>query len=189
MRKSLRGSLVLVGGALIASVMLECLSAMSVPADKDNSSENYLVSEDVKGVYGSSVESFSAAQTEEDFNWDAGEILIEAQENIIQIKVPALGEDVSFDLEMYPSKMGMDNQNKMIGIEKDASYLYLFQPNSYLLGKIVVHLGIVDNNTGEIYLTQFEESRFDYDGMYSKLSNGNYTDTELTDVELSYFSM
>lgn len=205
MNKNLQKNPVAIGRALIASIVLGSLLTISVQAEENKNSESYIVSEDIMGVYGNSVDSFSAAQVEEDLNWEVGDIFIEAQKDVVRIKVPALGEDVSFDLEMYPSKMGMDSQNKMIGIEKektsdrysivrfiiekDASYLYLFKTNSDLLGKIVVHLGIIDNYTGGIYLTQFEENQFNYDAMYSKLSNGNYTDTELTDIELGYFSM
>lgn len=205
MKKNLHKKIAAIGRTLIASIVLGSLSIIPVRAEESKNSENYIVSEDIKGVYGNSVDSFRAAQGKEDLNWEVGDIFIEAQEDAVWIKVPVLGEDVSFDLEMYPSKMGMDSQNKMIGIEKektsdrysivrfiiekDASYLYLFKPNLDLFGKTVVHLGIIDNYTGGIYLTQFEENQFNYDVMYSKLSNGNYTDTELTDIELGYFSM
>lgn len=176
----------------------------SVSAEDDKTSNDFLVCEDIKGVHSDSADSLSTVQTEEDLNWNAGDIFIKTYENTVHIEIPVLGEEASWDLEMYPSKMGMDSQNRMIGIEKelhdkyrilrfiaekDTSYLYLYKPNLHLLGKTVIHLGIADNTTDEVYLTQFEAELFDYDTMYSKISNGTYSDTELTDIELNYFSM
>ncbi len=203
--KSSWQKLIAVCGILIIGVMLGCLLTRPALTNEDTLSENHLAAVDVKGVYGSSVDSIKAAQTKEDFNWDAGKIFMEVDEALIRLNIPALGEKASFSLKIYPSTMGMDCANKIIGVEQDnlsnryriarfiieksASHLYLFKPNSDLLNKTIVHLGIIDTTTGEVYLTQFAGNQFDYDTMYSKLSNGSYTDTELANIELSYFSM
>lgn len=195
--------------SVIFSLMYSFTSCMPEASFSDeiivNDAKDNISIKNVKGIQVESINSIQMIEKEEDLNWVPEEIVLGIDERELQIGVTIEEEEIIFGLEMYPSKMGIDNQNRMIGIEnynssgkyniirfiieKEASLMYLFQPNSKYLGETVINLGILNTETGKVYLIQFVENQLDYELLYSKLSNKEYSDQDLMDQELSYFSL
>ena len=183
-----------------------CIGAVIIRNKSDSPLEAVysLTFENIKGIYSPSLEEVSFVESEADFNWDVDKLVMNIQDATIQVKLPINKEDVTFSLKMYPSNLGDECQNRMIGIadksskdykiirfiiEKDAGYMYLFQPNLKWLKETIVNLGVQNTKTGEIYVTQFTAPDFDYDTMYSNLPTGDYTDHGLANQELNYMML
>lgn len=189
---------------IVSGLMLTMLSfPLCVKAD-EISYESIEVA-NVKGIQSVSVDAINPVESAAALNLNAEEVSMRVEGNTIQVGMHVNGDNVAFALMMYPSKLGVDSQNRMIGvenessssrysiirfvIEKEASHMYLFKPNSAWLGKTVVNLGIADNENGKVYVVQFNTDQFDFETMYNSISPGGYSDRELLDKEISYFSL
>lgn len=189
---------------VVSGLMLTMLSfPLCVKAD-EISYESIEVA-NVKGIQSASVDAINPVESAAEFNLNAEEVSMRVEGNTIQVGMHVNGENTTFALMMYPSKLGVDSQNRIIGvesessssrysiirfvIEKEASHMYLFKPNSAWLGETVVNLGIADNENGKVYVMQFNADQLDFETMYNNISTGEYSDRELLDKEISYFSL
>lgn len=163
-----------------------------------------MVTEQVQGVISPSVDSMNDVEAKEDLNWEVGEVTLKTRGDRIRIEVPVEEETLWFDLELYPSRLGTNSQNRMIGleagksserygirrfiVEQEADTMYLWKPNMDFLGETVVHLGFVDQETGVVYNVQIKENRLDYEKLYTRASRGWNKADQLLKRELTYFS-
>ncbi|MFR4987167.1 MAG: hypothetical protein ACLUCH_07220 [Lachnospirales bacterium] len=148
-------------------------------------------------------------ETLDDMNYTLDNIELKTTSNFLSIKTNINNENLQFDTILYPSQVGNNTENRMIGIinnnnndkydilkltiEKNADESTLLIPNMYLYGKTVVSFAVYNKMSLEEYYVQFAIDDYDFDTIYNigtlYLNQNNVDKDELFNIEVAYFTL
>ena len=148
-------------------------------------------------------------ETLDDMNYILDNIELKTNENFLSIKTNINNEDLQLDTILYPSQVGNNTKNRMIGIvqnnnnddydilkltiEKNADESALLIPNMHLCGKTVVSFAVYNKISLEEYYVQFAIDNYDFNTIYNiatqHLNQNDVDIDELFNIEVSYFTL
>ena len=185
------------------------LNISIVTANENISTSKTYLYQNISGVYRTSNDHEKIVETLDDMNYTLDSIKLKTEGNSLLIQTNINNEDLLFDTMLYPSQIGNNTKNKMIGvvqsknnnkydilkltIEKNADESTLLAPNMNLYGKTVVSFAVYNKVSLEKYYIQFAIDNYDFDTAYniakSHLNQNNINVDGLLDIEISYFSL
>ena len=187
-------------------VVVISVSNMSmVQADEINDNKNTYLYENLVGVYRDTNTTDKIVETVEDLNYTLDNLKLTTEGTFLSVQTSIDGENIQFNTMLYPSQLGNDTQNKMIGvvqndgnqqykilkltIEKNANESTLLAPNMYLSGKTVISFAVYNIKSLEEYYVQFSIDNYDFDTVYNnaKLNLENIDKDEVLDTEIAYY--
>lgn len=186
-------------------VVISVSNISMVQADEINDDKNTYSYENLVGVYRDTNTKDKIVETVEDLNYTLGNLKLTTEGTFLSVQTSINGENIQFNTMLYPSQLGNDTENKMIGvvqndgkqqykilkltIEKNANESTLLAPNMYLFGKTVLSFAVYNIKSLEEYYVQFSIDNYDFDTVYNnaKLNLENIDKDELLDTEIAYY--
>lgn len=195
---------------LFATSILVSNTLITKAAENTIHLENDYTYTNILGVYREGNTSEKIVKSKEDMNYILDNLDLNFDNDTLTISVNLEGQQIDFQTVLYPSQLGNNTENKILGIinnsgnstydilkltiEKNADSSSLLVPNFYMEGNTVLSFALYNKFTLEEYYFQFPlEEDFNFDIVYTNATNNLMANPSVSDdvmdTEISYFTL